>query len=385
MKNINEKGYRDCCGCGVCAVICPTNSIDITMNTDGFYYPIIKTTSCIYCGKCRLVCSKYLFLQNTNENFFANKEVYASWSKNTDLVSRTSSGGVAAELATRALDKGYHICGVALEDNSWFCAHSITQNPKELKNFEGSKYTQSYTVEAFSKFKKDEKYLVFGTPCQIHSLKEYINHRNIQNNFILIDFFCHGVPSRLLLKKYKEFLEKKYNDKASYINFRKKSNDDWREYSIAIQNEQGILIHQKNHHKDLFFKFYLQNSCLNKPCYKCIFRHEMCSSDIRLGDFWGPTYRDNHKGVSIVIINSIAGKKLYTTCQEFLISHKSNFDQLQSSQHTKHMVPSPHRDSVSKLLQTELTLEQVYKYTLRPKLIFSLFLLMRRVLKKLAK
>ena len=60
---------------------------------------------------------------------------------------------------------------------------------------------------------KKEKYLVTGTPCQIDSFRKYIKKFRVEDNFVLMDFFCHGVPSKLVWDKYitekeKTFLKK---------------------------------------------------------------------------------------------------------------------------------------------------------------------------------
>lgn len=59
----------------------------------------------------------------------------------------------------------------------------------------GSKYIQSYTEEAFKKIDRKQKYLVTGTPCQIDSFRRFIRKFRCEDNFILMDFYCHCVPS----------------------------------------------------------------------------------------------------------------------------------------------------------------------------------------------
>ncbi len=47
----------DCCGCGMCANICPTGAITMKLDNEGFRYPIIDSTKCCKCGKCVKYCS----------------------------------------------------------------------------------------------------------------------------------------------------------------------------------------------------------------------------------------------------------------------------------------------------------------------------------------
>lgn len=52
----------ECCGCGVCALICPLNAasqigaIKMESDEEGFLYPVIDKVRCIKCYKCVLIC-----------------------------------------------------------------------------------------------------------------------------------------------------------------------------------------------------------------------------------------------------------------------------------------------------------------------------------------
>lgn len=48
---------HNCCGCGACHIACPTNSIIMFTDEEGFEYPHINSRTCIRCNKCLSVCS----------------------------------------------------------------------------------------------------------------------------------------------------------------------------------------------------------------------------------------------------------------------------------------------------------------------------------------
>lgn len=48
-----------------------------------------------------------------------------------------------------------------------------------------------------------------GTPCQIRALKSYLDKN--YDNLILIDLFCHGVPSPKIWQRYLEFINPEKN------------------------------------------------------------------------------------------------------------------------------------------------------------------------------
>ena len=107
----------------------------------------------------------------------------------------------------------------------------------------GSKYIQSYTEEAFKRIKrKEQKYLITGTPCQIDSFRRYIQRFHCEDNFVLLDFFCHGVPSMLLWKKYTEWAEKKVG-KITYASWRNKWTGWHDSWAMGIDGkEHGVKI-----------------------------------------------------------------------------------------------------------------------------------------------
>lgn len=66
---------KKCTGCGACATVCPKNAIEIKLNKNGFYAPVINENKCINCGLCKSVCidtikDKAMGL-NSNQNYIA--------------------------------------------------------------------------------------------------------------------------------------------------------------------------------------------------------------------------------------------------------------------------------------------------------------------------
>lgn len=56
-----------------------------------------------------------------------------------------------------------------------------------------------------------------------------IRHFGVEDNFVLMDFFCHGVPTLLLWNKYLSEVEAKIGD-ATFVSWRNKTTgwqDSW--------------------------------------------------------------------------------------------------------------------------------------------------------------
>ncbi|MBP9989173.1 MAG: 4Fe-4S binding protein [Ruminococcus sp.] len=64
----------ECCGCGVCSVICPSKAIMMVEDEEGFLYPRIDETICIGCMQCINVCSIKARRNEVRANFFSKNQ-----------------------------------------------------------------------------------------------------------------------------------------------------------------------------------------------------------------------------------------------------------------------------------------------------------------------
>lgn len=335
MKNVQN--ISDCYGCGLCAIACSRNIIKIKLNSDGFYEPFIKKLDeCINCGLCVDVCA-YSHDELSVKN--VPLKSFAAWSKEPAVRMKCSSGGVGFEIGRYLIRQGYKVCGVRYNVETNRAEHYIATTIEELIPSIGSKYIQSYTVDGFKAINRKEKYLVTGTPCQIDSFRRYIRKFKKEDNFVLMDFFCHGVPSMLVWDKYVKWAETKVG-KLTYVSWRNKFtgwHDSWAmsidgvktaepvnwhdSYNMLIKEKKGYL-NSRLSQGDMFYKLFLSDTCLGKACYeKCKYKYNQSASDIRIGDLWGKTYRDNKDGVSAVIVFTEKGLKVLKESNLQLIEH----------------------------------------------------------------
>lgn len=231
----NIKSITSCYGCGVCATVCGKKIISIGLNVDGFYEPAITDEAqCTDCGLCVDVCSyTYSGLSLTD----ANMKSYAAWSNDAQVCRKCSSGGVGFELGRTLIEKGYKACGVRYNADTLRAEHYIASTVEELVQSIGSKYIQSYTVDGFKSIDRKGKYLVTGTPCQIDSFRRYIRKFHCEDNFVLMDFFCHGVPSMWLWHKYTAEVEKT-TGRITYASWRNKRTGWHDSWAMGFDGEQ---------------------------------------------------------------------------------------------------------------------------------------------------
>lgn len=361
MNNISK--IHDCYGCGVCATACGRKIIEIGLNAEGFYEPhITDPNKCTNCGICTEVCA-YLH----EDLSLQNQEIhpYAAWSKDYLVRRKCSSGGAGFEIGKYLLGQGYKVCGVRYNADKNRAEHYIATNVEELIPSAGSKYIQSYTVDGFKAINRKEKYLVTGSPCQIDSFRRYIRKFRCEDNFVLLDFFCHGVPSMLVWKKYTEWAEKQVG-KITYASWRNKWTGWHDSWAMGIDGEEhgekinwhdsyDMLIGKKKSYiesrlsqGDMFYQLFLGDCCLGKQCYDhCKYKYNHSSADIRIGDLWGKTYNDDEDGVSGAVAFTQKGNEVLKQCNCELVEH--SFDVVAEGQ----MKTCPQRiGAYNKILET---------------------------------
>lgn len=341
MKN-NTGQIHDCYGCGVCAASCGKKIIKIRLNKNGFYQPYIdEPENCSECGICLEVCAF-----NHEERALKPDEVkiksWAAWSNDENVRKKCSSGGIGFEIGKQLIEQGYQAVGCRYDIREQRAEHYIATTVEEFIASIGSKYIQSYTESAFNQIKRrGQKYLVTGTPCQIDSFRRMIRKFRCEDNFILMDFYCHCVPSMLAWKAYVKMLEPKIG-KVTYASWRNKFEYGWHDswlmgmdgertskpvdwhdsYNLLIREKKTFL--QSRWSKgDLFYKFFLGDMCLGPQCQKsCKYKYDKSSADIRIGDLWGDAYKDDQKGVSALVSFTEKGKSIVENLKDVtLIEH----------------------------------------------------------------
>ncbi len=363
MVKQNICRLNHCYGCGVCVKVCPQKIISLEENRDGFYSPIIKDENkCTECGLCYNVCS-FCDEQHTLGSSKYQIRGFAGWSNNIAVRQRCSTGGVLFEIACHLLKEGFEACGVRYDVAHVRAEHFIAKSPEEFVPSIGSKYLQSYTTDAFLQLARKKKYVVVGTPCQIASLRKYIKLVKIEDNFILIDFFCHGVPSANMWRKYLKEVLSQTNTIPEKIDWRNKANGWHDSWVMSFKNKPNASYYYTSnlHDGDLFYNMFLCNHCLNKCCYDdCKFKKESSSADIRVGDLWGSHYEDNQAGVNGILALTETGLSVLKSVPTISLVEQP-LDIVMEGQ----MERGPKRDFIAKLdcflLKTSLSLPTIAK------------------------
>lgn len=382
---IDKDKINHCTGCSTCAAICPVDAIKIIRTKEGFYEPSINDDVCTNCGLCKSVCYKFdssKYSENEKSNIY-----YSAINKNKKELLSATSGGVSSELMKECIKEGYIVLGVEYDYDKNIAVTNIATSIEEIEKFKGSKYFQSYTLDAFRKILKDrsdQKYAVFGTPCQIYSLARWAEKFNKREKFLFVDIFCHGCPSINLWEKYLKYNKRKNNiTKFDKIDFRSKTYG-WHEFSTTFHKDAEVYNSPK--FNDMFYNIFFDKNALNYACYDCKTRSSLTFTDIRLGDFWGYHYDMNTTGVSAVALCTERGKEVFEKVKGKFILAKYNFEETVRAQSygKNHYFDNRLRKYTLELLSSDLTMEEVfkkYKKTYSMKKRFKI--LMKNMIKKL--
>lgn len=346
MIQINNK--KDCCGCEGCYNICPMSCISMQYDEEGFKFPVVDETRCINCKQCERVCPIINGRYETNNN----NEGYAAINCNEEIRLNSSSGGIFYQFAKKIIDLGGVVVGAVMSNDCKEANHIFVDNKNDLSSLLGSKYLQSNIGKTFQKIKislNNNKLVLFsGTPCQVGALNNYLGKE--YDNLICIDLICHGVPSPGLWKKNIEYIEKELHTKIENVNFRCKKDN----CAFGKTNDyQNLYFIPKE--EDMYFRLFLSDYSLRLSCYDCKFKGISRNSDITLGDFWGindflPEMEDG-KGVSLVIIHSEKGKRIFEKIRSHLKIEKIDTEK----------VFEHHNDAMTKSAILPIHREQFWK------------------------
>lgn len=382
MNNINQVSKIGCTGCGVCAIRCEIMAIKIERNEDGFFVAKVDGEKCVNCGRCKNVCHRF---STVDENWrIYDTESFMAFSNSKEVLKTSTSGGTGYEITKFALENGYKVIGAYYNKEENRVEHKIIEQVEEIPMITGSKYLQSYTFNAFKDINDKDKYVIIGTPCQIYGLRKHIEHKKISDNIVLVDFFCHGVPGYNLWDKYLDHLKKDYGiNRIDDIIFRCKDRG-WHTYLMKIKSKNIEYLKEGN--EDLFYKFFLSESCLNKDCYECNLRFNELYSDIRIGDFWGEKCKDNNSGVSVILCKTEKGKEIINKIKDNIEIEKIDFQEVSKAKEGnsgKKPIPK-YRDELMEKLKTTEELKQIHSKFLYKKIKINRFrMVFKRYIRKL--
>lgn len=323
MNNISMLG-KDCCGCTACEQICPKNCISFKENNEGFMYPVVEQAVCVNCGACVKHCPVLNPIPTENV-----PTVYAAKYRDKQTTAESTSGGIFIPIANNTLEKGGIVYGCAYDENL-VARHIAVEDENELFKLQGSKYVQSDISGIYSRIKADlesDRYVLFsGTGCQVAGLRSFLGRE--YEKLTTVDIVCHGVPSPRLFARYIDYLGEKLGEPVKSYNFRSKKRHGW---GLFYELEWGKKSKGGSGFDDPYYNAFLNCKTYREGCYSCRFANCNRQGDITLADFWGIEYINpkfySKNGVSLVLVNTEKGKKLWKSLDNCIDSADSTLEQ----------------------------------------------------------
>lgn len=332
--NISQYEMK-CCGCGLCASICPKQSITMKADAYGFRYPSVDESRCVHCGVCVKKCQ---FNHELIKK--AVSKAYLSKAKDTEILKQSTSGGMYTSISDVIFNRGGVIYAPDF-DREMNLRH-IRMTEKVQRNHScGSKYVQSNIEDVLEQIKADllvREVAFFGTPCQVEALLQYVPEK-LQEKLLTVDVICNGVGSPMVWKQHVERLEKRFHKRMTKYVFRSKVDGYLSTAEIACFSDgtQKVI-------DNMMWKFnptYYSGKILRPSCSMCKYTSENRVSDITIGDFSRvkEKYPDFHAswGASTLMINSAKGYAILESMKDSIdylpINDLSDHERLKNSEH----------------------------------------------------
>lgn len=256
-------------------------------------------------------------------------KAYACYNKNSEYRKKSSSGGIYVLLAEEILRRDGAVFAVCYDEN-FETVHREIRTIDELVASMGSKYIPSRLNDSFFRIKKhllEGRWVLFvGNPCQCEGLRAFLGKD--YDTLILVDFVCHGVPSRVVWRKFLSLINT--DGELTELNMRDKSSG-WSKYQYSwrmqYNNDKNKLIPQED---ISYMRGFTSDYYLRPSCYECRFKGIERVTDITLGDYWGvwdiqPDMDDN-RGTSLVLIHSDKGLHFFGKIQSKIESKEAVLD-----------------------------------------------------------
>lgn len=313
---LDDLRRRDCCGCGACASVCPTEAITMGEDTCGFALPRVDASRCIGCDACTRVCP--IGNERTLHND-ASDVALAARMTDEKALGRSASGGVAFALETVAIRKGGVVYACITDEGR--PRHARITNEDELAHTQGSCYAQSDTTDIWDAIKGDvkaeRKVLFVGTPCQCAAARMVTSDNPLLST---VEIVCEGVPSATMYESFLQSLEPMVLEPVSYVRFRDKERDGWSTGWPAIVGNNGQTAGEKRYNATelWYYDLFKHGLILRDSCHDCPFATSERVADVTIGDLWGietmpvskQLRKTANKGTSCVLVNTERGRTI---------------------------------------------------------------------------
>lgn len=309
MKTIDLYQEKElCCGCSLCANVCPAQTIQMKPDKSGFFYPVvINEEACLGCQRCIKVCP----IKNVGREKSEFIDYYAaSYISDAETIS-CSSGGLATGIARAFIKNGGVVYGAAYTKDYKGVKYIRVSDENMLNLLKGSKYSQAEKDMIYKRISDDLsmgiKCLFIGLPCDVAAVSNYFKK---SLGLYTIELVCHGPTSTEVQKQYCESLERKHSSRITFFTNRYKKDGNWKPFYNYVEFDNSSSFMEQFHESSFGSAF----RYLKRPsCYVCQIKDEALCGDLMIGDYHyvesGMKGYNSH-GVSSAMVHNAKGQEL---------------------------------------------------------------------------
>ena len=327
---IDNGDTKLCTGCSVCAYACPTGAITMGEDGCGFVYPAVNEDKCIDCGRCLRACH---MAASSELKSVGEPEAYGAYVIDRDQLMRSASGGVATAMTLKTVEAGGVAYGCVADRED--VRHGRLATSEDVERSRGSKYVQSDISDAIPQIAADLEASVrvafVGTPCQCAALRRLFGD---QDNLLLIDLVCEGVPSRRMYADFLDDLERERGERVTDFRFRDKRGG-WSTKNAVVVGEGGRPLDRQPHSYYYYYWLFAHALILRDCCYACPYACRERVGDVTVGDFWGAesaragySLEELRAGISCVIVSTDSGRSALEALGESLDVRECGLDDI---------------------------------------------------------
>ncbi len=323
-----------CIGCGVCAGICPSHTLKMTLSPFGEFNPVDAHGKCL--ANCNLCLTSCPFgNQDKNEDTIAlelfaqqagvkhTKETgyylssYVGFSKVDDHRAHGSSGGMATWLLEKLLTSqlvDHVICVRPVENEDTFFKFDVFTDPLHVRSASRSSYYPNQLSDVIQYvLNHPGRYAVTGLPCYLKALRlASAKIPRLRSRIVYyIGLACGQLPSA----HFVDYMAAKLGIEASTIrevqfrvkDYRRPGNDFGLAlaYQGAEEKEQKVIYWSEGMGRIWWYGYFKHNAC--NYCDD-VFAEV---ADVVFMDAWLKGYVEQSEGFSIALLRNREIEKLF--------------------------------------------------------------------------
>ncbi|MPL94966.1 hypothetical protein SDC9_41129 [bioreactor metagenome] len=356
MTTIIETTVKNgfCCGCGVCAGVCPSQNLAMDWNIYGEYNPV-RLQDCKHeCGLCVTVCpfadgnpneddlGKLLYgnipqIHHRSETgYFLS--IRAGAVINDAMRLRSASGGLATwfldELLRRDIVDAV-ICVHHYDEPRKLFKFVVARSIDAIHEGAGSVYYPVEISEVLQYIRHNPgRYAIIGLPCLLKGLRLAQTKSVVLRERIvmMVGLACANQKSTYFTR-YAAWKAGIPDGELAGISYRKKNpeNSLARFFTFQFRNSMGKVITQK--WDDEIGLMYHNRFCTIHSCDCCDDMFAECA-DVCFMDAWLPEYICEPRGTSVWIARSMMANELLIegVAQGLICDREVNFEEMLAGQ-----------------------------------------------------